>query len=269
MTGVRGRIVGDGSYFDFLRSTSESGYQPDVYMEGELSGLAFDRGFLNWSGTEYQPHPALFAAQQFASALRAAKVSVPSNTPISSVSTPPGAHLLASVRSARISRLIELTNTPSDNFLAEMLLKGLGARFGSAGTTAAGAAIVRAELRSEFGIRPRLLDGSGLSRADSTSPRQVVKLLADMADNPDFINSLAVGGETGTLRDEMQGTRAQGNCVGKTGTLHDVANLSGICRARDGDRLAFAFLANGISDPDSVHSVEANDMAVALANYDG
>ena len=34
--------------------------------------------------------------------------------------------------------LIRLTNVPSDNFLAEMLLKDLGAEFAGAGTTAAG-----------------------------------------------------------------------------------------------------------------------------------
>ena len=38
-------------------------------------------------------------------------------------------------------------NVPSDNFYAETLLKDLGARFGGAGTTAAGAAVVRAPAR--------------------------------------------------------------------------------------------------------------------------
>jgi D-alanyl-D-alanine carboxypeptidase/D-alanyl-D-alanine-endopeptidase (penicillin-binding protein 4) len=67
----------------------------------------------------------------------------------------------------------------------------------------------------------------------------------------------------------MQGTPAQGVCHGKTGTLHDVAALAGYCHARDGHELVFAFLANGLSNPDFVHSVEGNQMAVALAKYDG
>jgi D-alanyl-D-alanine carboxypeptidase len=67
----------------------------------------------------------------------------------------------------------------------------------------------------------------------------------------------------------MTGTVAQGNCHGKTGTLHDVANLVGYCRARDGHTLAFAFLINSISDPTYVHSVEADQMAVAVAGYSG
>jgi serine-type D-Ala-D-Ala carboxypeptidase/endopeptidase (penicillin-binding protein 4) len=269
ITGIDGSILGDASYFDSLRSTAESNYRPDIYMEGELSGLAFDRGFANFSGTEYQQHPTLVAAQQFATALEQAGVRLGSHVRIGTGRTPAQARLLATVKSARMSRLIQLTNTPSDNFLAEMLLKSLGARFGAGGTTAAGVAVVQAELASAFGLRPRFNDGSGLSYADATSPRQVVTLLQAMADDQVFRQSLAVGGQTGTLQDEMRGTAAAGRCQGKTGSLQHVANLSGYCLARDGDTLAFAFLANGVANPDGVHSIEGDDMAPVLAKYDG
>jgi D-alanyl-D-alanine carboxypeptidase/D-alanyl-D-alanine-endopeptidase (penicillin-binding protein 4) len=237
-------------------------------VEGELSALAYDRGFASLHSSAFQSRPALFAAQAFAGGLRAAGVRLGRRFPISSGRTPAYTTLLASVQSPPISTLIALTNTPSDNYLAEMLLKDIGARLGGAGTTLAGAAVVRDELLSKFGISPRLNDGSGLSRYDSTSPLQVVTVLQSMATNPAFVNSLAVGGETGTLQDEMQGTMAQGNCRGKTGTLSDVANLAGYCRARDGHTLAFAFMANGIGNTDFVHQVEAG-MAVALAKYNG
>jgi D-alanyl-D-alanine carboxypeptidase len=82
------------------------------------------------------------------------------------------------------------------------------------------------------------------------------------------VGSLAVAGETGTLQFEMHGTAAQGKCVGKTGTLRDVANLAGYCTARDGHKLAFAFLLNGLSDPAYGHALEAR-MAVTLAKYNG
>ena len=88
-----------------------------------------------------------------------------------------------------------------------------------------------------------------------------------MATRSDFVGSLAVAGQTGTLRNEMRGTRAQGRCRGKTGTLHDVASLVGYCQARDKHTLAFAFLMNS-ADPSAGHGAEAN-MAVALANYNG
>jgi D-alanyl-D-alanine carboxypeptidase/D-alanyl-D-alanine-endopeptidase (penicillin-binding protein 4) len=268
ITAIHGRIVGDESYFDLARGTPATGFRRSSDVEGELSALAYDRGFASLHSSAFQSRPALFAAQAFAGGLRAAGVRLGRRFPISSGRTPAYTTLLASVQSPPISTLIALTNTPSDNYLAEMLLKDIGARLGGAGTTLAGAAVVRDELLSKFGISPRLNDGSGLSRYDSTSPLQVVTVLQSMATNPAFVNSLAVGGETGTLQDEMQGTMAQGNCRGKTGTLSDVANLAGYCRARDGHTLAFAFMANGIGNTDLVHQVEAG-MAVALAKYNG
>ncbi len=264
---IRGEIVGDESDLDSLRGTPYSGYQPSGYTEGLLSGLAYDRGFVDEQQTAFQSHPALFAAQQFAAALRSAGVRLSSSEVVRSGVSPSRAKPLAAVSSPPLGTLISLTNTPSDNYLAEMLLKDIGARFGAGGSTAAGAAVVRAELASSFGIHPRLDDGSGLSRLDSTSPREVVSALARMAGDRYFVQSLALAGETGTLRYEMQGTRAQGRCAGKTGTLHDVASLAGYCRASNGHTLAFAFLMNAI-DPSYGHSLEAQ-MAVALARYNG
>jgi D-alanyl-D-alanine carboxypeptidase/D-alanyl-D-alanine-endopeptidase (penicillin-binding protein 4) len=267
ITSVQGRVIGDESYFDSLRGTPATGFRFSTDVEGSLSGLVYNRGLIN-QGTAYVIHPAVFAAQQFVSAMRAAHVKVAAHTAIGGGRTPASARRLTLVHSPRIATLIKLTNTPSDNFFAETLLKGIGARFGGSGTTAVGASVVRSELAAEFGIDPRLNDGSGLSRSDSTSPRQVVTLLAKMASNPSFVASLAVAGETGTLQDEMNGTIAQGRCQGKTGTLSDVANLAGYCQAEDGHTLAFAFLMNAVSSPDAAHNLEAN-MAVSLAKYDG
>ncbi len=126
--------------------------------------------------------------------MRGAHLAVGKRTPIASGRTPAGARLLATVQSPSLARLIALTNTPSDNFFAETLLKDIGARLGGAGTTAAGAAVVRSLLASRFGIHPALVDGSGLSREDATSPFDVVTLLAKMVSNPYFTGSLAVAG---------------------------------------------------------------------------
>ena len=267
ITAVNGRIVGDESFWDSRRGTPATGFGRNSEVEGELSALAYDRGFTNTQGTAFQIHPALYAAQQFEGGLKAFRVKV-AGVPVSAGRTPASATVLASAQSPPLSTLIQLTNTPSDNYLAESLLKDIGARLGGAGTTAAGAAVVRAEMLSKFAINPRLNDGSGLSRYDRTTPMQVVTVLKAMATNAAFVNSLALMGESGTLQTEALGTIAAGDCRGKTGTLHDVANLAGYCVGKDGHTLAFAFLANGLGDPDYVHSVEAN-MTVALAKYDG
>jgi D-alanyl-D-alanine carboxypeptidase/D-alanyl-D-alanine-endopeptidase (penicillin-binding protein 4) len=268
ITSVAGHIVGDESYFDSLRGTPATSYQADSEVEGELSALSYNRGFRDPQGLSFQPHPALYATRQFVHTLRSDHVTVASHVRVFTGKTPARARLLAVVRSPRLSTLIKLTNAPSDNYFAEMLLKGIGASFGGAGTTAAGAAVVRQQVAASFGLHPQLDDGSGLSRDDATSPREVVTLLRDLRNNRPFINSLAVAGETGTMSGEMLGTRAVGNCRGKTGTLHDVASLVGYCTGKDGHLLAFAFLMNGLTNADAGHALE-DKMGIAVARYDG
>jgi D-alanyl-D-alanine carboxypeptidase/D-alanyl-D-alanine-endopeptidase (penicillin-binding protein 4) len=264
---LQGNIVADETLFDSDRGTPATGNQPSLDMEGDLSALAFDGGWEGATGTTYFPHPAVAAGQQLVSALRSAGVKLPRRISVTAGSTPPGATTLASVASPSIATLVAITNTPSNNFFAEMLLKDIGARFGGAGTTAAGVSVVQAQMASSFSIHPRLDDGSGLSRYDLTTPVQVVTLLRAMAGDPQFTGSLAIAGETGTLQDEMKGTYAQGRCRGKTGTLHDVSNVVGYCHARDGHTLAFAFLMNGVY-PDYAHPIQ-DRMGVAVAQYDG
>lgn len=270
VTGIKrleGSVVADETIFDADRGTPATGNQPSIDVEGELSGLSYNRGWANSDGSSYNTHPALEAGQQFVSALQAAGVKVSRRIRVSAGETPQAAQPLASAGSPRIATLIALTNTPSDNFFAEMLAKDLGARFGSGGTTAAGAAVIRAQVAKSFGIHPALNDGSGLSRADRTTPAQVVTLLRDMRSNSAFTSSLAVAGRTGTLEHELRGTYAQDRCRGKTGTLHDASNVVGYCRAQDGHTLAYAFLMNGIY-PDYAHPIQ-NRMEVAVARYGG
>jgi D-alanyl-D-alanine carboxypeptidase/D-alanyl-D-alanine-endopeptidase (penicillin-binding protein 4) len=265
---VHGAIVGDESYLDALRGTPATGMAADIELEGELSGLSFDDGFLSGAEAALQPRPALYATTKFVAALRAAGVRVPAHARVLTGTTPPGAAPLASVASPPLSALVRLTNAPSDNFFAETLLKDLGASFGAGGTTADGVSVVSHVIAESFGIDPRFNDGSGLSRYDRTSPTQVVSLLEQMQTNPVFVSSLAVAGVSGTMQHEMLGTRAVNNCRGKTGTLNDVANLVGYCTARNGDTLAFAFMLNAIASSDYGHLMEAR-MGAALANYDG
>lgn len=262
---VSGRVLGDESYFDTARGTAPYGLQASTYIGGPLSALEYDRGLADPQGTAFQTQPGLFTAQQLVLTLRSAGVHVP-NGSYGTGRTPSRATLVDYVPSPTIAKLIQMTNTPSDNLFAEMLLKGISARFAHRGSSAGGASVVKA-LLATLGIHPTLEDGSGLSRRDVTSPIQIVTLLAEMASDSDFERSLAVAGHTGTLAGRMGGTAADGRCHAKTGTLHDVSNLAGYCHARDGHTLAFAILQNAI-DPNAAHSLQ-DDMAIAVANYNG
>src|SRR6266550_3628003 len=128
---------------------------------------------------------------------------------------------MAQVQSPTIAQLLGLMLPASDNFFAETLLKDLGARFAGAGTTGAGAAVV-SETIAELGLRPRIVDGSGLSPANRTSVYQVAGLLVALA--PSALGrilraDLAVAGRSGTLARRMRDTAAAGRCQAKTGTL--------------------------------------------------
>jgi serine-type D-Ala-D-Ala carboxypeptidase/endopeptidase (penicillin-binding protein 4) len=258
---VDGSILGDESRFDTLRGSFDTGGAYDSDIGGALSALALARGFAK------DGQPATHAAGQFAKILRGQGVRVEGRS--GAGTAPVNATELAAVQSAPVRDLIRLTNVASDNFLAEMLVKDLGAQFGGAGTTAAGIGVVRAQLAS-FGVHPRIVDGSGLSRADRTTPREVVRLLETMHHQEvagAFEGSLAVAGRTGTIRKRMRGTAAQDRCKAKTGTLIGVSSLAGVCATAGGHTIAFAMLMNRAT-VGRAHGVQ-DRIAAAIARYDG
>jgi D-alanyl-D-alanine carboxypeptidase/D-alanyl-D-alanine-endopeptidase (penicillin-binding protein 4) len=113
-----------------------------------------------------------------------------------------------------------------------------------------------------------VVDGSGLSRGDRTTPRTVVRLLDQMDRSttlaPAFRASLGVACRSGTLGGRMCGTAAAGRCRGKTGTLSNVSALSGYCDLPD-RVIAFSILMNNVS-VSGAHVLQ-DRMAVAIARY--
>nr|MDQ4040139.1 D-alanyl-D-alanine carboxypeptidase [Actinomycetota bacterium] len=102
----------------------------------------------------------------------------------------------------------------------------------------------------EAGIAARVSDGSGLSRRNRTTPRELVRLLDHMHGTErlavPFRASLAVACGSGTLAGRMCRTRAAGHCRGKTGTLTGVSGLSGYCDVGSGRVVAFSILMNRV-----------------------
>jgi D-alanyl-D-alanine carboxypeptidase/D-alanyl-D-alanine-endopeptidase (penicillin-binding protein 4) len=154
---------------------------------------------------------------------------------------------LASVESQKLSRLLRLMNAHSDNFTAEMVLKAIGAEVAGKGSTAAGAVAVRHAL-AVAGIPiagSRIADGSGLSRLDRVTARELSALLSLFWRTPRLRalvhDSLAVAGESGTLVHRLLGPRTRGKVRGKTGTTRYASALSGYV----GSRYAFVLVQNG------------------------
>ena len=154
---------------------------------------------------------------------------------------------LAIDHSAKLSVIVQEMNRSSDNFVAEMLLKELGAFGAGRGSTVAGSAVVRNTL-SEAGVPMngvRIVDGSGLSSLDRLTARALVALLRTGAVDPAvrsaFVSSLPVAGISGTLRNRLATRPTLRRVVAKTGTTSLSCSLAGFV----GNRYAFAVLQNG------------------------
>jgi D-alanyl-D-alanine carboxypeptidase/D-alanyl-D-alanine-endopeptidase (penicillin-binding protein 4) len=271
VTSVVGPLHYDDSFFDHVTGIPEHGITPEGV--GRLSGLQIDGGSPS--------DPAKTAAQRFDDALRKDGISIGNNVTPGLVV--PGFDQIADYGSPTMADLIQDTNVPSNNYLAEMLLKDVGAEFGDRGSTAAGISVVRG-FAAKQGARFNGENGSGLTRRNKASPASVVKLLDSMIEIDEtstpaaqadqrrtrdaWVNSLAVAGRSGTLAHRMRGTAARGRCHAKTGTLNGVSALSGYCfqGPEDADHAVIFSLLMNRADVNRAHLVQ-DRMAALIARY--
>jgi D-alanyl-D-alanine carboxypeptidase/D-alanyl-D-alanine-endopeptidase (penicillin-binding protein 4) len=260
---VQGRILGDESIFDRVRFGPQ--WKTSFYgiESPPLSGLSVNRN-LAASGLML-PYPALSAARLMRKALIAQGITVSGKA--ATGKAPFGAGELSSVSSKQLWMILRSMDRYSDNFVAEMVLKAVGALGGGKGTTAGGVAVaesILAEMIGEDAKNLHLVDGSGLSSANRATSSAFAELLARTATDrtlgPPLLQALAIAGVNGTLRDRPAGA---GRVLAKTGTLDGVSSLSGYATTKSGQRFAFSILMNGryLSD---WKAHEAQDKIAAL-----
>jgi D-alanyl-D-alanine carboxypeptidase/D-alanyl-D-alanine-endopeptidase (penicillin-binding protein 4) len=263
---VTGRLYGDDTIFDRKRGVADSGYATSEYI-GPLSGLDFNSGFAgNTSSSHFSSEPAKLATQTLDNSLRHSGIKI--SSAVALAKTPAGAKTVAVIRSPPLSQIVNTTDVYSDNFFAEMLEKLLGARFGGAGTTAAGTRVVEAYAQS-MGSDIHQVDGSGLTRTNEASAENVVKLLLGVRKSEigeGFIEDLSLAGKEGTTAGRMKGTPAYGRCRLKTGTLTGVSNLSGYCFNKDGRVMVFSTLMGSVASIEFAH-LEQDRIAGGVAGY--
>ncbi len=162
---------------------------------------------------------------------------------------PPDARSIAKHLSPPLADIIKLMNKPSDNWIAEMLFKAIGAEVkGEPGTWKKGRETVTeflGEIMEEPSVH-RFVDGSGLSRYNLLNAELLTKLLIYMYHNfelmPEYMASLPIAGVDGTLKNRMQGMYAEKVLRAKTGTLSGVSALAGYTKTADGEVFAFGIL---------------------------
>jgi len=185
---------------------------------------------------------------------------------------PPTARTRTVANSESLGEIVRKLEKTSNNFVAEQLLKTLGAeKKGAPGTWPKGVEAVE-DFLAEAGI-PRgayvMKNGSGLNDTNRFSARQTVTLLREMWRRfpvmADFLAALPVAGRDGTTRWRMEGT--EGRLRAKTGTLENVTSLSGYVETAGHDRLVFSILVNDFPGRPhaTVRAVDAVGNALAAA----
>jgi serine-type D-Ala-D-Ala carboxypeptidase/endopeptidase (penicillin-binding protein 4) len=259
---VTGHIFADETLFDRDRggpATHNKADTPDY--GGEMSALVYDHGM-----SARRMSPAVFAVHELALTMRSTGMRVRASP--KTRRTPTTAVQLARVESPPLSVLLRLMDVPSDDLIADMLVKEMGAELLGEGTLNAGATEVSQSIASDYQLKPVIHDGSGLDHADRSSPDDIVSLLRQIWQTPTGLllhASLPVVGEQGTVKDIGLKSPAQGRCVAKTGTLNNVTNLAGYCDTKAGNQLVFALMIDG---PSNYAAIPALSRAVAaIARY--
>lgn len=181
---------------------------------------------------------------------------------------PSTARLIYILESFDLGYIVRGLNHFSNNFIADMLVKRLGAAFPEtglalspgSGTLSNGVKAIEKFLQNEVGIRDRfeIYNGSGLDHRNRFSAAQMVKVLSYMQSRmdlyPEFLASFPASGWSGTLENRFKGRKQKNLMEGvvraKTGTLSQpvsVSSLAGYLGHPKHGALAFAILNNGQS----------------------
>lgn len=220
-------------------------------------------------------HPDLYTAHAFRELCTRRGIKIAGGLTRGPVPLGPQVRALAAHYSLPLGVAVRDVNKRSNNFMAEQIIKTLGAETGGRpGTWQKGVEAVAAFLeklgiaRSDY----KMTNGSGLYDSNRFSAAQLVTLLRavhkDFRFAADFVGSLALAGADGTVSHRLEGSLAERFVRAKTGTLSGVSALAGYAGAPGRAPLAFAILMNGLPDTASAIARRAQDrIAEALVAY--
>lgn len=171
-----------------------------------------------------------------------------------------------------LKEIIKVINKNSENFFAEQLLKTIGLEERDFGSVDNGVDAMQLVLQ-EMGINPdnlQIVDGSGLSRLNLATPKQIVTVLSYMYKSQYFIpyfNSLPIAGVDGTLGTRMKNTKAENKVRAKSGYLDAARSLSGYAYTGDNELVAFSIIANNFLVPYKLVDNLQDLVCIRLANF--
>ncbi len=176
---------------------------------------------------------------------------------------PSNTKVLLDYESKPLSLIIRDMNKYSNNFVAEQLLKHLGAvKYGAPGSTEKGIKAIKSWL-DKSGVQKGyfLENASGLSRKTKISAYQLAQVMMaayqDFTIRPEFIASLPIAGTDGTIRSRHKNASIYRDMRAKTGTLDGVSALAGFVTDKNNDTLCYVIIINDTSaNLDVLHNAQ-------------
>ncbi len=252
----------ENSYVDIVNqaTTGKEGtpntvqVQRTAFVKGDIGDTVLLRGSIPVKGRELRfyrniVNPSLYTAHMFKNFWEQRGMRL--DGIVKEGSVPTSAREILNFASLPLWQVIWGMNKFSNNFVADQVLKKLGAEaWGPPGTMDKGIKAL-ADTLEDIGIAPKsytIIDGSGLTRKTRVTSRQTVRVLSaaasDLSISAEFMASLGVGGEDGTLRNRFPTELTQSVVRGKTGSLDGVAALAGYTTSKDNETIAFAIILN-------------------------
>lgn len=178
--------------------------------------------------------------------------------------------VLARHRSVPLDSMVNVILVRSQNWFAEQLVKTLGREERDDGSWDAGLAVEREFLTNEVGLQETeftLRDASGLSARNAITPEALAKLVRYIEQTPDqamvWTALPAPGGDSPQLEGRL--TDLGDRVHAKTGSMEDIASLSGVVTTDDGREVAFSIVANQTGAPTDTTTETIDDVVRAIA----
>jgi serine-type D-Ala-D-Ala carboxypeptidase/endopeptidase (penicillin-binding protein 4) len=218
------------------------------------------------------PDPPLLTATLFSEELINFGIQVSEN-PLAKVGRENKGTKIHEQYSPSLDSIIYWINLKSNNSYAEHLINHLGLEKLKSGDTNSGTKALIDFWKSK-GIDTSgmfITDGSGLSRSNGITAKQMAEILKVMAGSNEFTsfyNSLPIAGRTGSIAGSCKGTLAENNLRAKSGYLNRVRSYTGYVTNKSGHLIAFSMILNNYTCSASEAKTKLEKIMVALAESD-
>lgn len=219
-------------------------YQNRRYLVGSIPS---NQGIFGVKGDI--PNPPLLLITHFSQYLQASNIKVEGVERVMTESTFPQRELIYEHQSEPLIKILKEVNQNSNNLYAEQVFRILASKIAVPCTINNASHVIRSCWRNR-GVNLNqcfIEDGCGLSPQDGLTADALVQLLQFMNKSPqrqNFISTLPVAGQSGTLRGFLAGTPLQGKLCAKSGTTSRIKSYAGYITMPNGETLAFAVIVN-------------------------